>query len=203
MRTKLLLILMILFIVQPILAQKGKLRKNVYTSPGKEFEISFSYFLGKPRLHEEYKGKELSALAIADDECRTFSLELYGSTALSLEEWEQQNTDFQSFKRLFSSSTSFSKIETVYGKTEFYEYVLPEGAPCMTLSNDGAGGGWVKQKPDANVGVALLKIDGSIYCFSYAIAVEPPNMLSRLESVDRELVKFINGFKILKPRKAT
>lgn len=201
MKRKLLLICMMLFMIQPGIAQKGKLKKGVYTSPGKEFQIDFPYLLGKPKLKEEIRNKKLTALAISDDECRTFSLELHGETHLSLEEWEEQSEVMKEFKKNLPAETETSEIETLYGKSKVYRFSLPGMAPCAVLT--GEGGKWVQRQPDARVGMTLLKINGSIYCFSYLVSEEPFDLWGQgLDDIDKELTKYINSFKILKPKKA-
>lgn len=200
MRTKFLLILMMLFMVQQGMGQKGKLKKGVYTSPGKEFQIDFPYLLGKPKLKEETKKKKLVALAISDDECRTFSLELHGPTGLSLEEWEEQSEVMKQFKKALPAATEISEIETLYGNAKVYRFSLPGMAPCVVIT--GEDGKWVQRQPDAKVGMTILKIEGSIYCFSYLISEDPPDMWGQgLDDINKELAKYINGFKILKPKK--
>ncbi|MFD2518209.1 hypothetical protein [Salinimicrobium flavum] len=201
MKTNFLLLLMMVFMVQPLTAQKGKLKKGVYTSPGKEFQIDFSYLLGKPKLKEELKNKQLVSLAISDDECRTFSLELHGETDLSAEDWELQSPVMQEFKKNLPPGSKTTEIETVYGKAKVYQFSLPGMAPCAVIT--GEDGKWVQHKPDAKVGLTILKINGSIYCFSYLISEEPFDLWGQgLDNIDKELTKYINGFKLLKPRKA-
>ena len=80
-----------------------------------------------------------------------------------------------------------------------YPEKISERAPSVLT---GEGGKWVQRQPDVRVGMSILKINGSIFCFSYLVSEEPFDLWGQgLDDIDKELTKYINSFRILKPKK--
>jgi hypothetical protein len=181
-------------------AIKGDVKDNYYVSPNKSFRVQMPALI-KPgaKVRDDQFQDGIWHVSMTDDLCREYIVleNPFGTRDTSVEAWIDRKI-MPMFKDSKYTLIERKYVQTKYGQGVMLRWTEKEAAPCAQITfKDGKQ---VAEKPDAEVGFYLIKIDNYAYRFIYVngFGMGEEFMGFKRGPTEEVLTTFINGFEVIR-----
>ena len=179
-------------------ALQGRLKDNIYISPGQTFRIRLPWLSADASIRDEIASDNILIVTIADDLCREFIVSQSAVVlgAQSLESWV--NVHIIEVLKWLNLLVQNKSLITRNGPAISLRYRAPAAAPCSR--SEKVDGKEVAIKRNADVGEYIYYRAGVIYRLTYVVGTGAgaPNLwYVNREPVDDVLAHFAEGFEIM------